>query len=128
VDDFDDVRTSKAMMPSTLAVAAPAMTDRACSGAIAITAKDSDGNPAGVAEPTVVTLGVSGVSGSFYSDPGCGTTVTSIPVPVGTTGASAYFKPSSAGPATFTAVNADYLSAPGSTAVASVATRLAIEA
>jgi len=125
-DYFDDLRTSLAIMPSRLVLTAPALTDQACSAAITIQARDSDGTARGVPEPTTVALGASGISGSFYGDAACGTgPITSVPMPVGTSAATVYFKPSTAGPGTLAATNVDLLSTPTSVTVASIATRLA---
>src|SRR5207244_5749883 len=115
------IRPSKAMMPSTLAVTAPALTDRACSGAITVTARDSDAIPRGLAEPTTVGLSAT-AAGTFYTDSGCTASTTTLSMAVGTTTAPVYFKPATAGPATLTASNLDYLSTPTSLAIASVAT------
>lgn len=124
IDDFDDLRASRAVMPSRLQLTAPAMTDQACSGAVSVTARDSDGTPRPVPEPTAVTLAAAGVGGSFYSDPGCGTAISQVALSVGTSQATVYFRPTTAGRATLTAATTDLLSVPAMVDVASLATRL----
>lgn len=124
-DYFDDVRTSLAMMPSTLALTVPSLTDNACSAAIAVEARDSEGAARAVPEPTTVSLSASGITGTFYSDVSCTSSITSVSMAVGTSTATVHFRPSSAGPGTLTASNLDLLSAPASVSVASIAARLA---
>ena len=125
-DDFDDLRVSRAAMPSQLVVTAPAMTDGACSAAITVEAKDSDGINRQVPEPVTAPLSVAGVSGTFYSDVGCTAGLANVFLGVGVSSATVYFKPSTAGSATLSATNLDYLSGPGTAAVASLATQLAV--
>jgi len=124
-DSFDDLRTSVGMMPSRLVLTVPALTDGACSAAITVEARDSDGTARPVPEPTTVSLSASGVSGTFYSNPGCTSSITTVPIPVGTSTATVYFKPSTAGPGTLAASNVDLLSTPAPVTVTSIATKLA---
>lgn len=124
-DYFDDLRSSLAVMPSRLVLTAPALTDKACSGAITVQAKDSDGSVQPVPEPTTVSLGASGISGTFYSDPSCTSAIGSALIPVGTSVTTVYFRPSTAGPGTLSASNVDLLSTPTPVTVASIATKLA---
>lgn len=124
IDDFDDLRASRAVMPSRLVLTAPAMADRVCSGAVTIEARDSDGTARGVVEPLALALSVSGITGAFFSDASCTTSVSSVPLPVGTSRATVFFRPATAGTATLTASNVDALSTPGVVAVSSRAVGL----
>ncbi|HVE86255.1 MAG TPA: PKD domain-containing protein [Myxococcales bacterium] len=124
-DYFDDLRISTAVMPSRLVLTVPALTDRACSAAITVQARDSDGTAQPVPEPTTVSLTASGITGTFYGDPSCAGTITNVQIPVGTSTATVYFKPGTAGPGNLTASNVDLLPTPAAVTVASIATKLA---
>ncbi len=124
IDDFDDLRASRAVMPSRLVLSAPPMADRVCSGAVTIEARDSDGTARGVVEPMLLALSVSGLTGSFFSDASCTSAISSIPLAVGTSQATVFFRPATAGSATLTATNLDALSVPAVVAVSSRAVGL----
>ncbi|MGZ6426674.1 MAG: Ig-like domain-containing protein [Bdellovibrio sp.] len=74
----------------------------ACSGALTITSQDGTNQSANVTDNTVVTLGGQG-SGSFYSDAGCGSSISQATINAGSSSTVVYFKDTVGETLTFTA-------------------------
>jgi hypothetical protein len=62
-----------------------------CYGPITVTTADNSGTPISVPSTLAANLALNG-AGSFYSDSGCSTQVTSVSIPSGTSSANFYYK------------------------------------
>jgi hypothetical protein len=79
----------------------------ACSAVVTLQSQDAYGNASNVTAATAVTLSAAPFSGfGFYSDPTCSTSVGSVTIPAGSSGASFYFRGTTAGTVTVTAAAA----------------------
>jgi alpha-tubulin suppressor-like RCC1 family protein len=84
--------TSLGGAPSKLVFSGPvAPTTGACSTAYAVTSEDAHGNPSVVSTSTSVALAGKGL-GTFYSNPTCATSLTTVTLGVGANSANFYFK------------------------------------
>lgn len=99
--------------PTVLALTSAPQTLAAgsCSGAVTLRTRDSFGNDSNVGAPTAVGL-AGGASMTFFGDAACGSAVTQVTVPSGTSTATFYFRDDVAGGKTISATAGGYT--PGS--------------
>ncbi|MGC4119799.1 MAG: DUF2341 domain-containing protein [Myxococcales bacterium] len=90
-----------AATPSVLAftTAAQSRTAGSCSGIATVQSRDSSGNVSPATAAATIALSAAPATGfTFYSDAACGTAVTSVPLALGASTASFYFKGTAAAP------------------------------
>lgn len=95
------VQTITAGPPSSLRVVTPpqTLTAGACSNGVGVEVRDGNGNATPLATTLTVDLSAAPPAQfSFYSDPGCTASVTSVEVLAGTSSTSFYFRGRRAGP------------------------------
>jgi hypothetical protein len=110
--DFDDVRASTSDLASSLRVTAGGASYQAGTCiALTLGLRESVAAAAAHAPYAVQTsLNVSGVTGSFFSNSGCTTPITTLTIPSGVSLApTSYFRATSSGTAVVTASHADFL-------------------
>lgn len=93
-------------LPSAATISGPAkIFTNECTPAITIEARDENGLLSPAATALTFTLTDSGTGGSFYSDPGCLTSVTSATIAAGMKNITTYFKATTAGARTLSATS-----------------------
>lgn len=110
VIDFDDVRVSPNLQGSTLRVTASNAVAGNCTATAIGLLNTENGALTTAPYAVVANLTVSGVSGQYFSNPGCTTAATTATIPQGSSSTVTYFRATTAGTATLGANNVDFLS------------------
>lgn len=110
---FDDIRLNSSPQASQWALAAPSTASvGACTPVTASLKGVLDGAEAPAPFSLTADLSSTGVTGGFYSDAGCATPATTLPLAAGATSAKLYYRADSVGTAVLKASQVDFL--PGS--------------